>query len=71
MNLQWTEKGRDGEKNKILPLSAIIITHPAGSGRWYLVQGSRGSGVSITHHSWLVVRHTTTTQLHFPFMIPD
>lgn len=55
-----------------LPFSIVIIitTDPAGSGSWYLVQGSRGSGVSITHNSWLVVRRTTTTQLHFPFMAP-
>lgn len=53
-----------------LPLSIIIIiiiiTDPAGSGGWCLVWGSRGSGVRITHDSWLVLRQWTATQKHFP-----
>ncbi len=69
-NDEGQKEGQMERKTKFSPSLFVIITITdlASSGSWCLVQGSRGSGVSITHNSWLVVRQRTATQLHFPFI---
>lgn len=60
--------GHEGQKKEKTKSSLrhsidfIIIMGLASSGSFCLVQGSTGSGVTITHNSWQVVRCGTATQ---------
>lgn len=77
---KWTcndEEGRTDGRGKtkfslclsIVIIIIVVITDPAS--KWRLVSGPgfRGSGVSITHDSWLVVGWRATTQNHPPHNI--
>lgn len=68
-----TRDRQTGRKTKFplclsIVIAIVIVTDLASSGSWCLVSGSRGSGVSITHGSWLVVSQRRATQTtHSPF----